>query len=337
MSEKPEPFAADGEAKPPQHRHVTAPNRFTPARSETGPIALLPKESATFRGAVEAGGGVVAPVGADTRGLMWLSSGRAEELAAVLREHPGIGWIQLPWAGVDAFSGVIAAHPERVWTSAKGAYAEPVAEHALLLALALLRVLPKRITAITWGAREEGRSLYRRRVTIVGAGGIARELLRLLAPFDVDTTVVRKHDEPLEGANRTTTDLHGALLTADVVILAAAHTEGTSKLIGATELALMKRDAVLVNIARGGLVDTDALVAALNSGELAGAAVDVTDPEPLPDAHPLWNAPNTIVTPHVADTPEMTAPLLADRIAHNVRAWLGGGEFLGVVDPWLGY
>jgi phosphoglycerate dehydrogenase-like enzyme len=99
----------------------------------------------------------------------------------------------------------------------------------------------------------------------------------------------------------------------------------------------MKPSAYLVNIARGGLVDTDALVDALASGEIAGAGVDVTDPEPLPDGHPLWSEPNCIVTPHAADTPEMTAPLLAERIRLNVEAFLGDGRFIGVVDPESGY
>ena len=99
----------------------------------------------------------------------------------------------------------------------------------------------------------------------------------------------------------------------------------------------MKQSAVLVNVARGALVDTDALVAALSSGEIAGAGLDVTDPEPLPDGHPLWGAPNCLVTSHSADTPEMTAPLLAGRIRLNVEAFYGTAGFAGVVDPVAGY
>lgn len=99
----------------------------------------------------------------------------------------------------------------------------------------------------------------------------------------------------------------------------------------------MKSTAVLVNVARGGLVDTDALVQALASESIAGAGLDVTDPEPLPDGHPLWAEPRVIITPHSADTPDMTAPLLAERIRANVLAFLGDGRFEGIVDPGAGY
>ena len=99
----------------------------------------------------------------------------------------------------------------------------------------------------------------------------------------------------------------------------------------------MDERAILVNIARGSLVDTVALAEALERGHLAGAGIDVTDPEPLPDGHPLWTAPRAVITCHSADTEEMTAPLLASRVESNTRAFLGDGAFIGVVDPALGY
>jgi phosphoglycerate dehydrogenase-like enzyme len=122
-----------------------------------------------------------------------------------------------------------------------------------------------------------------------------------------------------------------------VLIIAAALTSETTQLIGADELALMKPSAVLVNIARGPLVDSAALVEALNQERILGAAMDVTDPEPLPDGHPLWSAQNVLITPHMADTPDMTAPLLAQRISTNVTAFLSGEPFVGVVDTEAGY
>lgn len=314
------------------HQSASAPAH----RPALGGISLLPSSPPSFVAAVEAAGGQLSAVGPDTRALIWTEYTEPEQLDRVLCEHPAIDWVQLPWAGVDAFAGVIAAHPERFWTSAKGAYAQPVAEHALMLTLALLRIIPERLAARHWVGREGGRSLFGRNVTIVGAGGIAHEFIRLIEPFGCRITVVRRSAGDVPGA-AVTTDLQAALREADVVLLAAAHTAETEHLIGAAELAQMRDDAVLVNVARGPLIDTNALVTALNSGQIAGAGLDVTEPEPLPDGHALWTTPNTIVTPHTADTPDMVEPLLAERIRQNVAGYLTDGRFIGIVDPAAGY
>ncbi|WP_242091213.1 D-isomer specific 2-hydroxyacid dehydrogenase family protein [Curtobacterium sp. DN_7.5] len=307
-----------------------------------GPVAILPSPADLHVAAVRDAGGTVSAVGEDTRGIVWLDPRDPDGLARALDTAPSVGWVQLPFAGVDAFAGLIAAHGDRVlFTSAKGAYAEPVAEHALALTLGTLRVLQKRARATSWATEPEGVSLYGRNVLVIGAGGIALEYIRLLAPFDVTVTVVRRSSSPVEGADRTvTTDrLDEVLPDADVVMIAAAMTSGTAKLLGARQFGLMKPSARLVNIARGGLVDTDALVTALREGTIAAAGLDVTDPEPLPDGHPLWDEPGAVITPHQADTPEMVAPLLAERVRANTTAFLrGDGEgFVGVVDPVAGY
>lgn len=325
-----------------QHKDLAAEHRVQPANRPTaGSIAVLPRPNPVFVDAVLAGGGTVEPLSEATRGVVWLSEKQSDELATVLDSHPGIQWVQLPWAGVDAFADILARFADRpypLWTSAKGAYSEPVAEHALALTLALLRRLPQKVRAGRW-VEKTGTSIFGLNVTIVGAGGIAKEIMRLLAMFDARVTVVRRSAEPVEGAERTVTagQLAEVLPTADVVILAAAATGETSRLIGETELRLMKESAVLVNIARGALVDTDALVDALRSGSIAGAGLDVTDPEPLPDGHPLFSEPSCVITSHSADTPEMTAPLLASRVRVNVEALLRGDGFAGVVDPGAGY
>ena len=334
----------DTDVQPRGHRAVVtdagAPLPVAPPAP--GPIAILPTPTDLHVSAVTGAGGTVAPLDDDTRGIVWLDPRDPSGLQDALDAAPAVSWVQLPFAGVDAFADLIGAHGDTVlFTSAKGAYAEPVAEHALALTLATLRVLPARARASSWATEPEGVSLYGRRVVVIGAGGIALEYLRLLAPFDVDVTVVRRSSSPVEGAARTvTTDqLDAVLPDADVVMIAAAMTSGTAKLIGPHQFSIMKPSARLVNIARGGLVDTDALVDALRSGEIAGAGVDVTDPEPLPDGHPLWETPGAVITPHQADTPEMVEPLLAERVRVNVTAFLGGaGEgFVGVVDPVAGY
>jgi phosphoglycerate dehydrogenase-like enzyme len=326
-----------------QHRDPAADHRIQPTtRPEPGPIAVLPNAKPVFVDAVVAGGGTVGPLSDATRGVVWLSETHSDELATVLESHQGIQWVQLPWAGVDAFASVLArfaGRPLPLWTSAKGAYSEPVAEQTLALTLALLRRFPQKARSATWAVPKTGTSLYGLEVVIIGAGGIAREIIRLFSVFDVRVTIVRRSPEPLDGADATVTtaELSGVLPAADVVIVAAASTGDTAQLIGARELRLMKPSAVLVNIARGALIDTDALVAALAAGEIAGAGLDVTDPEPLPDGHPLWSAPNCLITSHSADTPEMTAPLLAGRIRLNVEAFHGTAGFVGVVDPAEGY
>ena len=310
-------------------------DRRTPAARPR--IAVGPWPADWVAEAIRRGGGEVVALGGNPAGLVWTDNG-AEGLREVLAAHPGIGWVQLPQAGVEAVAeaGLIDRH--RQWTSAKGAYAEPVAEHALALLLAGLRRLAERARARSWG-QEAGISLFGQPVTIIGGGGIAAVLLRLLGPFRARVTVVRRRPEPLAGAVRTVGGdrLHEALAGAAAVILVLALTPATRKLIGRTELAAMERDAWLVNVARGGVVDTEALIEALRSGQIGGAALDVTDPEPLPTGHPLWDLPNCLITPHTADTEEMTQPLLARRITENIQRLAAGQELVGRVDPDLGY
>jgi phosphoglycerate dehydrogenase-like enzyme len=259
-------------------------------------------------------------------------------LRAVLEDQPDIRWVQLPFAGVENAMEAGIIDDLRAWTCAKGCYAEPVAEHAVGLAIAGLRHLPERLRAHSWG-RAAGTSLYDAPVTILGGGGIAEELLRLLAPMRARVTVVRRHGVPLAGAERTlTTDqLEDALPGALVVFVALALTPETERIVGAKQLLAMDEQSWLVNVARGRHVDTDALVVALREGAIAGAALDVTDPEPLPDGHPLWTMPNCIITPHTADTWEMIMPLLARRIAANVAHYVAGEPLEGPVDLAAGY
>jgi phosphoglycerate dehydrogenase-like enzyme len=227
----------------------------------------------------------------------------------------------------------------RRWTCAKGVYAEECAEHALALTLALLRELPLRIRADRWGPRERGRTMFGMKVTILGGGGLAESMLRLFAPFGVELTVVRRSAAPLAGADHVVTvdHLHDVLPATDVLIVALSLTPETTGIIGATELSLLPDDAVLVNVARGLHVVTDAVVDAVRAGTLGGAGLDVTDPEPLPDGHPLFSLPDVIITPHCANTAAMGKPRLIARISENIRRYAAGEELIGPVDPALGY
>ena len=148
---------------------------------------------------------------------------------------------------------------------------------------------------------------------------------------------MRRHRAPVPGAARVVgpAALHDALPGAALVVLALA--PETRGIVGAEALARMDGDAWLVNVARGKQVVTDDLVDAMRANAIGGAALDVTDPEPLPDGHPLWELDNCLVTPHVANTPAMAEPLFARRVSDNVERYLDGRPLLGVVDPALGY
>jgi phosphoglycerate dehydrogenase-like enzyme len=302
-------------------------------------IAIGPTPDDFAVTAVESGGGTVVELGQPADALIWISPLHLTELAAALADQPGIRWVQLPFAGIEraVASGVIDS--SRTWTCAKGSYAPPVAEHALMLALAGLRQLPSRIRATTWG-RPAGTSLHGAPVTILGGGGITEELLRLMAPFGVEATVVRRRaSEPLALAHRVVdqSQLAEVLPGSLVVFLALALTDATRGIIGGEQMDQIGPDGWVVNVARGGHIDTDALVAALADGRLGGAALDVTDPEPLPDGHPLWKEPRCIITPHTADTWEMVVPLLSARITANVAHFEAGEPLEGLVDPHAGY
>jgi len=302
------------------------------------PIAVLPEGTRAYiADAVRDGGGDVVEVG-DARAVVWTDADAPGDLADLLAANDRIEWVQLPWAGVEPYADAGVFDDQRVWTSGKGVYAEPVAEHALALALAGLRELSRYAQEVSWSA-QAGISLIGGSITIFGAGGITTELVRLLAPFDAKITVVRRTPEPMDGVERVLAFDHRyeALKGADVVVLALALTPETAGVISRVEFELMEPHAWLVNVARGAHVVTEDLVVALREDVIGGAALDVTEPEPLPDGHPLWQLPNCLITPHTANTEDMAKPLLSARIAENVRRFAVGEELIGVVDPRAGY
>jgi phosphoglycerate dehydrogenase-like enzyme len=315
------------------------------APARTLKVAVGPEGTRDWvKEAVRAGGGDVVEV-EDAEALVWSdhAHGPGEQtgpaaLREVLDSNPGIKWVQLPWAGVEPYARAGVFDPDHQWTCGKGVYARPVAEHALALALAGLRDFKRYATADEW-THEAGFSLFNGKVTIFGGGGIASELIKLLQPFDCDITVVRRHPEPMEGVNRVFgyDTRYDALRGADVVVVACALTPETEGLISSIELELMEPHAWLVNVGRGQHVVTEDLVVGLREDVIGGAALDVTDPEPLPEGHPLWELPNCLITPHTGNTEDMAMPLLSERITENVRRYAAGQDLLGGVDPELGY
>lgn len=311
-------------------------NSSVPPSTGAARIAVLPDRTPEWmREAVIAGGGEIVDV-ADTTALVWGAARDPRGLAEVIEQHPHLQWIQLPFAGVEEFAHLI--DDDRLWTCGKGVYAEPVAEMAVAMALCGLRGLVNYARTSEWSG-PIGRNLIGARVSILGGGGITEEIVRLLNPFDCHVTVVRRHVTDMEGVDVVLeSDRYvDALPGADVVFLALPLTPDTEAMIGRSEFESMESHAWLVNVARGKHVVTDDLVWALSNGVIGGAALDVSDPEPLPSGHPLWSLPNCLITPHVGNTPDMAVPLLSERIANNVRRWIAGDELVGPVDHQLGY
>jgi phosphoglycerate dehydrogenase-like enzyme len=299
-------------------------------------IAVEPSTSPQWvSDAVVAGGGEVVDIASAT-GLVWSAAYSIDALESLLLENPHINWVQLPFAGSEAFMYLV--NHDRIWTCGKGVYAEPVAEHALGLLLAGFRHIGNYARQTSWTG-PVGQNLLGANITILGGGGITASLVRLLQPFFCNITVVRLSAEPLEGVNTVVgpESLVDAIVGADAVVVALALTPDTEGILGRNEFELMEKHAWVVNVGRGRHIVTDDLVWALQEGEIGGAALDVTNPEPLPEAHPLWAMPNCIITPHIGNTPAMAVPLLSARIAENVRRYVNGEPLVGSIDPELGY
>jgi len=299
-------------------------------------IAVQPPTSPEWvRDAVIAGGGHIAEP-ADASAIVWSAARNASGLREILDAHGHLEWVQVPFAGIENFVPIL--DDDRIWTCGKGVYAEPVAEHALALALAGMRHVAGYSRASKWTG-PAGRNLLGAAVTIVGGGGITESLVRLLTPFHCRITVVRRTVEDIDGVDTVVgqENLVDALVGADVVFLALSLTPETVGLIGKPELEVMEPHAWLINVARGGHIVTDDLVWALENNVIGGAALDVTDPEPLPESHPLWSLPNCIITPHVGNTPEMAVPLLSARITENVKRFINEEPLIGLIDVRHGY
>ena len=299
-------------------------------------IAVQPHNSPEWvREAVIAGGGhIVEP--ADASAIVWTAARDASGLREILDAHGHLEWVQVPFAGIENFVPIL--DDDRIWTCGKGVYAEPVAEHALALALAGMRHVATYSRASQWTG-PAGRNLLGAAVTIVGGGGITESLVRLLTPFKCNITVVRRTVENIDGVDTVVgqENLVDALVGADVVFLALSLTPETVGLIGKPELEVMEPHAWIINVARGGHIVTDDLVWALENNVIGGAGLDVTAPEPLPEDHPLWTLPNCIITPHVGNTPEMAVPLLSARITENVKRFINDEDLIGLVDVRNGY
>jgi phosphoglycerate dehydrogenase-like enzyme len=243
----------------------------------------------------------------DADGIVMLGHYYTAETARLVRDAGRrLRWIQLTTAGYDGitFYGVPASVAV---TNAGHSHAPMVAEHAVTLLTALTRRLylyaePQARHVFDRGIALPPGTLEDSTVAILGYGGIGRETARRLKAFGARVVAVARtaRADDIADAVMASPALHTVLADADSLLVTAALTEETRGMIGRAALAAMRPGGLLVNIARGAIVDTAALVEVLNSGHLAGAGLDVTDPEPPAADHPLWRCPNLIVTPHVS-------------------------------------
>jgi phosphoglycerate dehydrogenase-like enzyme len=284
--------------------------------------------------AVRLGGGVAVPL-EQARAIIWAAD-RPKDLQALL--HAGIEWVQLPSAGIEDWFAAGIIDDRRLWTAAKGVYAAPIAEYVIGMLLAGARRLPELMRDRRWQPLDV-RTLRGATVGIVGGGGIGSAVIALLRPMGARTVAVTRSGRAVDGADVSVgpTEIDRVVRESDFLVLAAPETAETRGLLDARLFSQMRPHAWLVNVGRGTIVDTQALVDALRDGRLAGAALDVTDPEPLPRGHALWGVPNVVITSHTACTPALGAAAFRTRVQENVRRFRADEPLLGPAQTEHGY
>lgn len=267
---------------------------------------------------------------------------------AFLEKATKLVWVHSPSAGVDRFIAMdgIAKNDKIVLTNSRAAHGPAIADHAMAMLLTLTRNL-------RYYEAEQGKSRWTRGATpapsfalqdrtmlVVGIGGIGTEIAQRAHGFGMKVIATRRTDTPAPDYVARVgkpADLLSMLPEADVVAVCVPLTPETEHMFNAEAFAAMKPGSYLINIARGKVIDTDAMLAALKSGQLAGACLDVTEPEPLPADHPLWKQPNVIITPHVASDATLTDERIEALVIENIRRFGAGEPLLNVVDKQAGY
>ncbi|WP_144762360.1 2-hydroxyacid dehydrogenase [Curtobacterium sp. 9128] len=249
-----------------------------------------------------------------------------------VHDLPNLELLQLPSAGYEHAVPHVPGHA--LLANGRGIHDDETAELAVGLALTSLRELGQfqfdRADGV-WDARQT-RSLADRRVTVVGYGAIGSAIATRFEAFNTEVTVVARTAREQDGRQvHAFGDLPSIARTTEVLVLIAPLTDETEGLVDADLLAALPDGALVVNVARGKVVDTDALVAELTSGRLS-AALDVTDPEPLPEGHPLWTTPNTVLTPHVGGNTDLSVPRSITLMRRQVAALAEGRPFENVIE-----
>jgi D-2-hydroxyacid dehydrogenase (NADP+) len=262
----------------------------------------------------------------------------------ILKRAPGLKWVQTMSAGVDRFAKTDIWDSPVILTGVSGIHATPIGEFALQFMLMFAKGAPQcfRMKQNREWIRFMPSVLRGKTVGIVGLGNIGREIARLSKAFGMKTIATRRSTKkpargryvdlllPVEQQTKL-------LAESDYVVVATPLTPETRGLIGEKELRAMKTSAFIINIARGGIIDEEALVRALNEKWIAGAGLDVVATEPLPPDSPIWDFDNVILSPHVAGGMEDYMARANDIFCENIKRYLEGKRLLNVIDKKKGY
>lgn len=266
---------------------------------------------------------------------------------ALFPEAKALKWVQSPGAGVDWMMRVPGlAESDVVVTNTRGAHAPSIAEHVFALLLTMTRNMPRSIkwqAEKYWGRVEGYRSSYEVKdstMGIVGFGQIGRAIARRAHAFEMKVLAVDAFPasgEPYVEEVWPVDRLHDLLGASDVVVISVPYTNETHHLFNAEAFAAMRHGSHLVAISRGGIIEEPALIEALKSGKLAGAGIDVAEHEPLPQDDPLWDAPNLLITPHIAGASGPKERRCVEIFRDNVIRYVNGEQLNNIVDKTRGF
>lgn len=267
---------------------------------------------------------------------------------AAVQAGKNLKWVQITSAGVENVlhkSGSTALRDSGIVVTNNQIVQGPeIADHALAMLLYFTRKLnvssADRLTENWRRERFDGIELKGKNAVVIGLGGIGQQIAIRSWAFGMNVVGVDPEDIPMSPFWQKVVkpdQLNDVLPNADVVFISAPHTEMSHKMMGPTQFDLMKKDSYFIAVSRGGIYDLPSLVKALDSGKLAGAGVDVTDPEPLPKGNALWKFPNAIITPHIAGRSDQDRARMLGTVKENIKRFADGKPLLNVVDKKKGY
>ena len=266
--------------------------------------------------------------------------------ADMIKDVKNLKWLQLPSAGINGFTDdSIYPNNDVILTNASGAFGVTIAEYQVMMLLMMMRMAPQYLEGqkiARWKNLGAVRSIFGSRILVVGTGNLGGEFAKRVKAFGAHVVGIRKNgNQILEGFDEmhNIADLDEQLKLADVIALNLPGTNDTEGLMTKERIAMLKEDAILMNVGRGTAIDQDALNEALRDGKIAGALLDVTNPEPLPAEHPLWTAPNCLVTPHVSGNYSLqyTCEVLLDIFENNLKKFAKGEKLDNIEDRKAGY